>query len=99
MAADLLRSFMKKRRNYKELLLSLCFQYGAKIQEYQYFEKLFGDFRVVIEYKGMIYTITTDKGDIYLGTRLICNSSYHKAGNDDTFDMLICVIKRSIFND
>lgn len=89
---------MKKKEDgrYNTLLL-FCEKNGAQILSYIHYKKFFGDFVVRIKYKGKEHTVITDRGDIYLDSRLIHNGDYHIAGRADTFSTMLDVLQENLF--
>lgn len=88
------------RINYKklaklkhEMMLSFLKMHNGSLVQYEYYEKAFGDFLCKIEYKNEIHTFTTDRGDIYHNSILVCDHSFHVTGQDDLFIKLLEVIR------
>ena len=80
-----------------EKINTICDKYNAKIIKFEYYKRIFGNFIIEIEYNDKIYNIVTDKGDIYLNNQLICDSSYHIAGKDDTIEKILEILNNNIF--
>lgn len=78
-------------------LVSFCENYDAKIIRYEYYKSIFGNFVIQVEYKGELHKFVTDKGEIYLDSTLLCDGSYHIAGQDDTFTQLLEMMKKELF--
>lgn len=87
----------RKSDNKYNILVAFCEKNGAQVLNYIHYKKFFGDFVVDIKYKDQKHTIITDRGDVYLDSRLICNSSYHVAGHDDTFSTMLNVMQENLF--
>ena len=81
---------------YRELV-RLCEKYNAKIIQYEYHKKTFGNFVIKIEYNNKIYTLVTDRGEIFLDTYFLSNNDYHVAGHDDTFSKILELLRRELF--
>ena len=91
---------MKSRRRTKRRKAELehfLSDHGAKLLSFTYFWKAFGDFFIEIEKDGVKHTFSTDRDDIYHGQKMICDHSYHVAGEDDKFSHLLGVIKAELF--
>ena len=74
-------------------------KHGAVLTKFVYYKKYFGDFEIEIEYDMSVHSFITDKGAVVHNGKWICGSSYHIAGQDDTFPMLLKVIKKELFNE
>lgn len=87
----------KYKEKYNKFLL-LCEKYNAKIITFEYYKKLFGNFLIEIEYKDKLHTIIADRGEICIDGYMVCNSSYHIAGQDDTFTKLVEMLEKELLN-
>lgn len=87
----------KYREKYNKFLL-LCERYNAKVIKFEYYQKAFGDFVVEVEYNGKTHSIITDRGDIYLNAYGVCDNSYHKARQDDTFTKVLEIVEKELFS-
>lgn len=85
--------------NKYNILVSFCAKYNAKLIKYEYYKKIFGNFLIEIKYKDKVYKLVTDKSEIYLDSNLLSDSSYHIAGQDDTFTRLLEVIEKEVFKE
>lgn len=59
-------------------------------------DAFFGNMTVVIKQGSKKHTFCTDRGEILHGKKLLCNSAYHQAGQDDTFPMLLQMIQKEL---
>jgi hypothetical protein len=84
---------MNKRETYYNTLSNFLLSKNAKIIKFEYYEKLFGNIILVIEYKQKKYEFITDRGEIYLNDKLVCYNSYHIK----TIEKLIEIISEQIF--
>lgn len=89
---------MKKEDKNYNILLSFLEYYKANLVRYEYYQKLFGNYVIEIEFKGKNYTFIADRGEIYLDSVLLCDSSYHKAGERDVFAKLLDMVKQELFD-
>lgn len=69
---------------------------GATLVSFDRNEQFFGNLALKITLDRVTHTFVTDRGEIYHNGKLLCDSSYHKAGNDDTFLKLLQLIKREL---
>lgn len=83
--------------DYYNILVSLLKSNNAKLVNYEYYKKIFGNFVVEIEFQGKVYKFITDRGEIYLDSVLLFDSSYHKVGQSDVFPKLFEAIKQELF--
>lgn len=61
----------------------------AKLIEFSYDDKCFGNMVVKIKQNGKLYAFTTDRGEIYHNNKMLFGNSYHNTGEADTFTKLI----------
>ena len=85
------RSF-REEELYKRLKSFLA-TYNADIVSFSYYPKIFGDIVITVDYDGSIYEFITDRGEIWCNDRCICDNSYHRAGQCDTVDQLMIIMK------
>lgn len=88
------RKCIMKYDEMKKQLQDLSTELGAELISFDYYRKVFGNMIVKIRKADMIYEFITDRGEISCNNSLICDSSYHQAGRDDTFTQLIDIIKK-----
>lgn len=88
---------MNKDKAYS-ILSEFLYTRKARIVSFEYFEKIFGNIVLTIEYEKVCYEFITDRGEIYMNSQLICDSSYHVKGKSDTIQKLIDVMSKRIFN-
>lgn len=69
---------------------------GAILDEVSYCPEIFGNIVVRMTLNGVSHIFTTDRGEIYHNTEMLCNSSYHCIGKDDTFSKLLEMINMVI---
>lgn len=67
---------------------SLLKQKNAKLIEFKYYKKVFGNMVVLIENGEQKHLFVADKGAIYHNDKLFCDNSYHIKGKDDCFNKL-----------
>lgn len=57
-------------------------------------EAFFGNMTAVIRKGSKTHTFVTDRGEIRHNKKLLCTGDYHRAGQDDTFPMLLRMIQQ-----
>ncbi len=91
---------MKKR---DELLLqinNLIVNKNAKLIEFTYYKKVFGNVVVKIEFNNSLHEFIIDRSDIYYNfnnvSQLICTNVDYKIENYDRYEKLIETIDKSL---
>ncbi len=83
-------------QNKKKILKTILDNYNLKLVKYEYYSKIFGNFNIEIIKQNQLHSFITDRGEIYHNSIMICDNSYHIAGEDDTFLKLVEVIKKEL---
>lgn len=73
-------------------LMALLNRYNCEVMDFQYFEKVFGNIVLKIQYRGSQLSFITDRGDIYCNNKLICNYEYIRTENKSTPRKLLEII-------
>lgn len=69
----------------------------AQLLRCDYFQKIFGNIILEINYRNKTYIILSDRGEIYLNNLLICGSNYHIKGRYDNYQKILDIINDKIF--
>lgn len=88
---------MKKNKIYDKLNNFLIAN-NARLHSFEYYENVFGNIVLVVEYNQALYEFVTDKGEIYCNNQFVCDNTYHTKGQDDTILKLIEVIEEKLFS-
>lgn len=70
--------FMKKFLKIKAEIELLLKKYECELIDFEYYEKAFGDIVLKIKYHDKELNFSTDRGDIYYNSDLVCNHEYMK---------------------
>ena len=90
----------KERENkIKDELNVFLGKHGAKMINFKYYYKIFGNIVLDVEFRNIMHRFVTDRGEIYHNEKFVCDNSYHVAGKNDTFEMLIKVIDKNLFSE
>ena len=87
---------MSKKDSNREVLKSILDTYQAELVSYEYYQKIFGNYVILINFGEQTHTFVTDRGEIYHNDKMMCDSSYHVDGSDDTFTKLLEIIKQEL---
>ncbi|MBP3478882.1 MAG: hypothetical protein J6K03_05285 [Oscillospiraceae bacterium] len=68
----------------------------AKLIDFTYNSKCFGNMTAKIKQSGKVHTFITDRGEIYYNGEMVCDSSYRYKEKEDIFPRLIQMIKNTL---
>ena len=86
---------MKKKSVY-DFLSEFLISNNVKILSFNYYKKIFVNIVLLIEYNNIRYEFITDRGEIFMNKKLICNNSYMKKGKNSTVDKLIQILQDNV---
>lgn len=82
--------------SFQSELMALLDKYDCEVIDFQYLKKAFGNIVLIIRYKGAQLNFITDRGDIYLNTKLMCNYEYIRTENKSTPKKLLEIIDSAL---
>lgn len=86
-------SFKKREKKIKQTLTDFLTLNGAKNVSIEYYPKIFGNIVLTIQYNQLTYEFITDRGEIYLNKKFICDVSRE----EDQITKLMEVISDFLF--
>lgn len=91
------RLFENREKKYCNLFRDFLSMNQAKLISFKYYNKAFGNINLVFEYKERVYECISDRDEIWINGKHICDGSYHEPPNDDTKDQMMKIIEQVIF--